>query len=84
MTLCSGCATRSPCDYSANPTSCDASIEVINGILVLTGPACSRAEVFYEDRRNYRVDNISGNQPIGKSNQEVTLVRGSCKAYPQR
>lgn len=83
LTALSGCASQSgPCNYSGRSAPCSASIEVINGILVLVGPACSKTLISSGSGQRRRVDNDTGQQPVGKSNEELSLVPGSCRVYP--
>lgn len=80
-----GCSSSpSPCDYHAKPVACTASVEVIDGLLVLEGPACSKSLVTYNESGRSPIQNINGHTQIGKSNQTVSLVPNSCRAYPQQ
>jgi hypothetical protein len=83
-----GCAAQppsSPCDFGGKPIRCeDQSIEPHGGSLTLEGPACSTMELLADGEPRKLVRNITGHQPIGKSNREVSVVSGTCRAYPQR
>ena len=81
----SGCATLpSPCDFAAKSVPCEASIEVIDGQLILSSPACSSVRVIFDDNRPLIIENIDGHRRIGSSNDGASMIKGSCRSYPLR
>lgn len=86
IVLLCGCAPDSPCDYRAKSVPCEASIDPENGVLVLVGPVCSETTVSYDDAIHTKTPfaNVTGRRNIGTTAQAVSVVPGSCRAYPPR